>query len=83
MGEWRGPPHDTIARCGAKTRVGHPCGLMAMKNGRCRLHGGQSTGARNPHRPLKHGAYTKKALEERRVLSQLLRDAKELIEEIS
>lgn len=34
----------TIPRCGAKTRAGHPCGQFAMKNGRCRFHGGKSTG---------------------------------------
>ncbi len=32
-------------RCGARTRAGHPCGQPAMPNGRCRLHGGMSTGA--------------------------------------
>ena len=32
-------------RCGAKTRRGTPCKRAANKrNGRCRLHGGQSTG---------------------------------------
>ena len=32
-------------RCGAKTRRGTPCQRPANKrNGRCRLHGGQSTG---------------------------------------
>ena len=32
-------------RCGAKTRQGSPCKRPANKrNGRCRLHGGQSTG---------------------------------------
>jgi hypothetical protein len=33
-------------RCGAKTRAGCPCRQPAMQNGRCRLHGGKSTGAR-------------------------------------
>ncbi len=33
-------------RCGAKTRKGTPCQCPAMKNGRCRLHGGKSTGPR-------------------------------------
>ena len=33
-------------RCGARTRAGHPCGQPAMANGRCRMHGGCSTGAR-------------------------------------
>ena len=32
------------ARCEAKTRRGVPCQCPAMSNGRCRLHGGKSTG---------------------------------------
>ncbi len=35
-------------RCGAKTRTGCACRQPAMANGRCRLHGGKSTGARTP-----------------------------------
>ena len=31
-------------RCGAKTRLGCPCKGPAMKNGKCRMHGGASTG---------------------------------------
>ena len=31
--------------CGAKTRSGLPCKNRAMPNGRCRMHGGASTGA--------------------------------------
>ena len=31
-------------RCGAKTRAGHPCRRKALPNGRCRNHGGLSTG---------------------------------------
>ena len=34
----RAPP------CGARTRAGSPCLGLAMANGRCRLHGGASTG---------------------------------------
>jgi hypothetical protein len=33
-------------RCSAKTRRNTPCGRMAMACGRCRMHGGLSTGAR-------------------------------------
>ena len=33
-------------RCGAHTRAGTACRQPAMTNGRCRLHGGKSTGAR-------------------------------------
>jgi hypothetical protein len=42
------PPGDymTAPRCGAKTRVGGCCAQPAMRNGRCRFHGGKSTGAR-------------------------------------
>src|SRR5690554_1149496 len=32
-------------RCGAKTRNGGKCKNWAMANGRCRMHGGKSTGA--------------------------------------
>jgi len=35
-------------RCGAKTRRATRCQCPAMKNGRCRLHGGLSTGPRTP-----------------------------------
>src|SRR5258708_35382811 len=34
-------------RCGARCkRTGKPCAAAAMPNGRCRLHGGKSTGPR-------------------------------------
>jgi glucans biosynthesis protein len=40
-GDYRAAP-----RCGAKTRLGGCCAQPAMRNGRCRFHGGKSTGAR-------------------------------------
>jgi hypothetical protein len=42
------PSGDFLAapRCGTRTRAGCPCRQPAMANGRCRLHGGKSTGAR-------------------------------------
>jgi hypothetical protein len=33
-------------RCGARTRAGCACRQPAMRNGRCRFHGGKSTGPR-------------------------------------
>jgi hypothetical protein len=42
-GNPRGNP-NAAPRCGAKTRTGCPCRGPAMKNGRCRMHGGASTG---------------------------------------
>jgi hypothetical protein len=42
------PGGDFLAasRCGARTRAGCACRQPAMANGRCRFHGGKSTGAR-------------------------------------
>jgi hypothetical protein len=44
------PAGDYLAapRCGAHTRANHSCRQPAMANGRCRMHGGLSTGARTP-----------------------------------
>ncbi len=49
-------------RCGARTKRGTTCLAPAMKNGRCRLHGGKSTGPRTQEglermrqSKLKHG----------------------------
>ena len=44
------PPGDftKAARCGAKTRRKTACQAPAMPNGRCRMHGGMSTGPRTP-----------------------------------
>jgi hypothetical protein len=42
-GNPRGNP-NLAPRCGAKARSGLPCRAPAMKNGRCQMHGGKSTG---------------------------------------
>ena len=47
-GNRRGDPNAS-PRCGARARTtGCPCRAPAMANGRCRLHGGRSTGPRTP-----------------------------------
>jgi DNA-directed RNA polymerase specialized sigma24 family protein len=53
------------ARCGAKTRRGTGCQAPAMPNGRCRLHGGLSTGPKTAEgidrirtAVTKHGRYS-------------------------
>ena len=68
------------ARCGAKTRRGTWCQCPAMKNGRCRLHGGLSTGPKTAEgierirrAVTKHGNYTKRAMTERAEYRELLR----------
>jgi hypothetical protein len=62
-------------RCGARTRRGAACEGPAMANGRCRMHGGLSTGPRTPkglersrRARWKHGAYSEEAKHERRRL---------------
>jgi hypothetical protein len=78
------PPGDVTAaqRCGAKTRRGTPCQGPAMPNGRCRMHGGPSTGPRTPEglersrrARWKHGAYSG---ETRRIRAASRRQWKEL-----
>ena len=83
-------------RCLAKTRRGTKCQSTAYKhNGRCRLHGGKSTGARTPEglqriseANLRHGRQTKEKLAAqrhsadvgRRVLAELKRIEAQLID---
>jgi hypothetical protein len=66
--------------CGAKsrTREGKPCRMPAMANGRCRLHGGKSTGAKTAEglasikaANTKHGFYSLEALEKPEKRSQI------------
>jgi hypothetical protein len=78
--------YSKAARCGAKTRRGTACQCPAMRNGRCRLHGGLSTGPKTAagveairRARTKHGYYSKTAMLERqqgrvelRVLRQIL-----------
>jgi delta 1-pyrroline-5-carboxylate dehydrogenase len=52
-------------KCGAKTRAGGRCQQAGMPNGRCRYHGGLSTGPRpGSQNALKHGIYAKEWTEE-------------------
>ena len=67
--------------CGAKTRKGGSCRQPAMKNGRCRLHGGKSLSG-TAHGRYKHGNRTKAAMEMRRQLSELMRLSKDLLKRI-
>ena len=79
--EWRFGPDWPGQRCGAKTRLGTACQRPAnKKNGRCRLHGGASTGAKTKEgrarisaANLRHGKFTKDKLEKRREIRKELR----------
>lgn len=76
-------------RCGAKTRKGKSCRAPAMANGRCRMHGGKSTGPRTPEglersrkANWKHGHYSAESIAARRYMSQLLRESRDTIEQV-
>ena len=68
-------PMHCSPRCGAHARTtGNPCKSPAMHNGRCRMHGGKSTG-----RPLVNGRYSKQAKQQRKEVRELLRVLKSLL----
>src|SRR5208283_2576542 len=74
---------STAPRCGAKTRKGAPCKGPAMKNGRCRMHGGASTGprtstglTRSRHANWKHGCYSAHSKLQAKLLHKLLRECR-------
>ncbi|WP_280525342.1 HGGxSTG domain-containing protein [Methylobacterium oxalidis] len=96
-----GPPHEPCGcarlqgafaapRCGARRRDGGACMSPAMKNGRCRFHGGKSTGARTPEgraragaANLRHGYYSAAAVSDRREARRALRLAVETLRFLS
>jgi hypothetical protein len=60
-----------------------------MKNGRCKLHGGKSTGPKTSEgrerirqAQLKHGRYSKAAKAERRNMRVLVQDVHDLLDRI-
>ena len=61
-------PLDHMQRCGANAkRTQQPCRAPAMANGRCKYHGGKSNG-----RPVTTGQWTKKGIQQRKAVSQLI-----------
>jgi hypothetical protein len=74
------------ARCGAKNRRGTSCQCPAMPNGRCRLHGGLSTGAKTSEgidrirrAVTKHGQYSKEARSKREHYRKILQHCRETL----
>lgn len=74
-----------LKECGAraKTKDYKPCRQYALLNGRCRFHGGESTGAKTPEGRrklkevnIKHGFYTAEAIAERRAARTLIKEFK-------
>jgi hypothetical protein len=66
---------QSAPRCGAHARTtGQPCRSPAMKNGRCRMHGGKAGRKRT------HGRYSLAAIDERRESHALLRAMRALMD---
>jgi uncharacterized protein YjcR len=78
-------PMRQSPRCGAKTRAGTPCKAPAVKGKRrCRMHGG-AAGSGAPagnQNALKHGMYSRDALEFKKHMRKLLRDGRDAIEKL-
>jgi hypothetical protein len=84
-----GDPTKAI-RCGAKTRRSTSCQCPAMQNGRCRLHGGLSTGPKTAagierirQAVTKHGQYSKQTQEERRNCRLFVRNFRQDLDAIA
>jgi uncharacterized protein YjcR len=72
-------------RCGAKTRSGKPCRSPAVVGKRrCRMHGGApgSGAPKGNQNALKHGNYTKSAIELRKQLRSLIYTARKMLQSI-
>ena len=77
---------DAAPRCRARRRDGGGCRAAAMPNGRCRMHGGKSTGPRTAEglersrkARWRHGHYSAEAMAERREARASVRFLRELL----
>ena len=68
----------TRRKCGAKKKNGELCRQNAMRNGRCKHHGGMSTSTKNPKGQahptnlLRHGIYAQSLSDEERELARTM-----------
>jgi hypothetical protein len=83
------PLAQSCPRCGARTRSGGTCRSPAMRNGRCRMHGGKSTGPRTAEglermrqAKTKHGLYSAETRQLLRSLRALQRSARRVLDTV-
>jgi hypothetical protein len=83
--------HTAVARdrCGALTRKRTRCQSAAMRNGRCRMHGGKSTGPRTPEgkersrmASWKHGRRCRAYTDARREANQAVRLLRQVLAQL-
>jgi hypothetical protein len=89
MPDWRNVLRLAHAspRCGARTRAATLCKGPAMAAGRCRMHGGASTGPRTPEGLQRiarartvHGGYSAESRQVAAMIRDLKAEAKRLVE---
>ena len=80
---------ETASRCLARRRDGGECQAPAMPNGRCRMHGGMSTGPRTSEglersrkARWRHGHYSAEAKAERQEARAAIRLLRELLDNV-
>jgi len=79
---------NTLPICGARTRSGTLCKHKGnIRNGRCKRHGGASTGPTNQafgkdHHRYVHGLRTKEVIAMRELLSKMDKSLKDLSQQI-
>ncbi|MEN6584957.1 MAG: HGGxSTG domain-containing protein [Sulfuricella sp.] len=74
------------ARCGAKTRSGKPCRSPKVTGKkRCRMHGGaEGSGApKGNQNALKHGYYSREAIEYRRAMRKFIRETEGSLKDLN
>lgn len=77
------------SKCGARNRAGKACGNPPWPNGRCRFHGGPSTGPRTAEgrerfriAHTKHGWYGEKGRKMRMTIAYLKAESRAIIERV-
>ena len=79
---------NTLPVCGAKTRSGGLCKHKGnLRNGRCKRHGGASTGPTNPtfgksHHRYVHGLRTKEIIVMRKLATEINKSLKDLVQQV-
>jgi hypothetical protein len=80
---------EAAPRCRARRRDGGECQAPAMRNGRCRMHGGLSTGPRTAtgleqsrQARWRHGHYSAQAKAERREARAAVRLLRKLLDTV-
>jgi len=79
---------NTLPACGAKTRSDDPCKHKGnLRNGRCKRHGGASTGPTHQafgkaHHRYVHGLKTKEVTAMRKLAAEMTKSLKDLVQQV-